>query len=234
MSMRDDERVISGSLGKITYEVCPRSYHIRVEYRGLPADLVSIGAVESFMAEKPKNRYIAQYDSNGDRYQRRTFRSGKLLLIRRFISTRAHARKLPGVPPDISTEIIDWLDQHPGEVYTSSVPTINGDHAWIHHCGTPAALDAGGCITNYGGAMLDGYQWYAKCDPIKTSLSEWPFKSFSREDYETLTDYQKAIIGAEFKRVVEKATKNRLRCTRPSYLRLVVNNQSSNEVSHGR
>jgi hypothetical protein len=233
----DDEKKFSGTLDGVSYQVRPRDHRIHIEYRGFAADLLAIGAIEPAMAEKPKNRYVAQYDSNGDRYLRRTMRSGKLT-VSRMITTRERARRLPGVPADISTPLIDWLDAHPGEIHTEKRPCCSIDgtetvtHAWMNWSGRREVLDAAGILgrVHLNGKILDGYYQYTDCVRLDQPMSA------EREEYERvrklwdqLDPYSKAVAAPLIRGIIDRVKKKRLRQTRPSYLRLVVNNE---EVSH--
>jgi hypothetical protein len=241
--MHNDERIISGTIGAVAYKVFPRHHSISVEYRGLPTDLLAIGAAEPLMVEKPKKPNVAQYDSNGDRYRRRTLGKSGKLYIERMITTRDRSRRLPGVPRDISTEVIDWLDQHPGEIYTEKRPCSDGSNsAWMSYCGTPAVLDAAGKNGSCH-QLLDGYQERAECvliEPTDPELTrekrmrlvrlyidgvEGMATHFSPETQSRVGVHISAIM-AEFDRDLRRPAE------RSGYLRLVIDN-TKGDSAHG-
>jgi hypothetical protein len=234
--MRDHRPAITGTICGVAYEVRPNDSFIMVKYRGFPADLLAVGAVEPLMVEKAKKPNVAQYDSNGDQYRRRKFGKHGKLHIERMVTTRERARRLPGVPRDISTAIIDWLDQHPGEIHITKNPTIDGNHAWVHHYGTRELLEAESHIGRMcsGHRILDGYYKVGACLPLEMSerthkdrvrlLREYldcirgtVADSFPPET-QSRVDVHISAIMAEFDRGPRRPTE------RPSFLRLMIDN----------
>ena len=241
--MSNDKEVITGTIGGVACEVRTCDWCIFVEYRGLPADMLAIGAVEPLMVEKAKNPNVAQRDSNGDRYRRRSLGKSGKLYIQRMVTTRERARRLPGVPPDISTKILNWLDTHPGEIHITKRPTTCGHYAWVHHYGTQESLEANSPFAALMGTrdrILDGYCKIGACVPIEMSertredrvilvrgyldcIAGAVTDSFSPETQSRVGLHISAIM-AEFDLELRRPTE------RPSFLRLVIDNTKGASV----
>lgn len=231
--MSDEIRGTIGG-GRVTYKVTPCDHYIIVEYRGLPADLLACGAVEPAMVEKLKNPHVAQYDSNGDRYRRRKLRSGKLDICR-LIGTRERARRLPGVPVNISTKAMDWLDLHPGQVYVEKRPCDSGDWAWMSYYGTPAALDEAGKNGTYQ-QVLDGYQTRSECvvepEPQerertreqRVGTAEFTLEMVQRLAKDEFSAETQSRVGAHISAIMAEFNRELRRAERPEYLRLAIDN----------
>jgi hypothetical protein len=89
--------------------------YVCAQYVGRPTALLAAGAAEPGMIE-PGSAARRGLDGQGEHFRRSSYGQG-MLRIDRFVRTRLQRRALPGVPQRCTTELIAWLDAHPGELH---------------------------------------------------------------------------------------------------------------------
>ena len=88
--------------------------YVCAQYLGRPMALRAAGAAELEMIEQGSD--WRGPDGQGEHYRRSSYGRG-MLRIDRYVRSRRRGRALPGVPEGCTTELISWLDAHPGELH---------------------------------------------------------------------------------------------------------------------
>lgn len=108
---------------------------VEFNYRGTAADLLACGAVEPGMTD-PGGGGVLRLDSHGNHFWRTKHADGTFTIRRRIRQTE-YARTLPGALTDLSTPILAWLHEHPGEVDDDIEESREG---WTCFTGSKEAL----------------------------------------------------------------------------------------------
>jgi hypothetical protein len=201
----------------VTAEICQGRFVI-IEYAGYPSDLVAKGAIEAHMAEVgPTRGGRTRFDSVGDRFIRKPFRSGKLK-VTRYVTRLERALLLPGVPQTLRDDRLDYLDRNPSRLHVDRQVTTCGTGAWVTVAGRSALLVSEGFARlSDDGSLVPLAMHYGRTLKLMNGCIQ-------------ITYFEYIVRGeSNGKAKAPQLSSTRLR---PSYLRLVVDNTRA-EVTHG-